>query len=278
MKKKKLLIITGLTGFIGTSLLNNKLFLENFEIIGINTTDYLLFDKKIKKIAESEFYKKIKKYKTVDVLHLAQLYDLDENNKIKIWESNYNFGVNFFRNLIENNIKISSILFTNTVFSLSGNQDLKNSSYVLSKNKFSSFLDTFSKENVINYIEVYLSNTLGIDDTRNKIIPNIIKSIFNKDSYEIRNFESYLNILDVDLILNQFYKLFSINSSRKITIISKYEFLISSIYNFLNNYINNGKEVEIKKQLSVDTISDTDFKKIDFNLSDTLKKIVDDLI
>ena len=123
MKKKKLLIITGLTGFIGTSLLNNKLFLENFEIIGINTTDYLLFDKKIKKIAESEFYKKIKKYKTVDVLHLAQLYDLDENNKIKIWESNYNFGVNFFRNLIENNIKISSILFTNTVFSLSGNQD-----------------------------------------------------------------------------------------------------------------------------------------------------------
>ena len=278
MKKKKLLIITGLTGFIGTSLLNNKLFLENFEIIGINTTDYLLFDKKIKKIAESEFYKKIKKYKTVDVLHLAQLYDLDENNKIKIWESNYNFGVNFFRNLIENNIKISSILFTNTVFSLSGNQDLKNSSYVLSKNKFSSFLDTFSKENVINYIEVYLSNTLGIDDTRNNIIPNIIKSIFNKDSFEIRNSESYLNILDVDLILNQFYKLFSINSSRKITIISKYEFLISSIYNFLNNYINNGKEVEIKKQLSVDTISDTDFKKIDFNLSETLKKIVDDLI
>lgn len=278
MKKKKLLIITGLTGFIGTSLLNNKLFLENFEIIGINTTDYLLFDKKIKKIAESEFYKKIKKYKTVDVLHLAQLYDLDENNKIKIWESNYNFGVNFFRNLIENNIKISSILFTNTVFSLSGNQDLKNSSYVLSKNKFSSFLDTFSKENVINYIEVYLSNTLGIGDTRNKIIPNIIKSIFNKDSYEIRNSESYLNILDVDLILNQFYKLFSINSSRKITIISKYEFLISSIYDFLNNYINNGKEVEIKKQLSVDTISDTDFKKIDFNLSETLKKIVDDLI
>jgi len=278
VKKKKLLIITGLTGFIGTSLLNNKLFLENFEIIGINTTDYLLFDKKIKKIAESEFYKKIKKYKTVDVLHLAQLYDLDENNKIKIWESNYNFGVNFFRNLIENNIKISSILFTNTVFSLSGNQDLKNSSYVLSKNKFSSFLDTFSKENVINYIEVYLSNTLGIGDTRNKIIPNIIKSIFNKDSYEIRNSESYLNILDVDLILNQFYKLFSINSSRKITIISKYEFLISSIYDFLNNYINNGKEVEIKKQLSVDTISDTDFKKIDFNLSETLKKIVDDLI
>lgn len=278
MKKKKLLIITGLTGFIGTSLLNNKLFLENFEIIGINTTDYLLFDKKIKKIAESEFYKKIKKYKTVYILHLAQLYDLDENNKIKIWESNYNFGVNFFRNLIENNIKISSILFTNTVFSLSGNQDLKNSSYVLSKNKFSSFLDTFSKENVINYTEVYLSNTIGIDDTRNKIIPNIIKSIFNKDSCEIRNSESYLNILDVDLILNQFYKLFSINSSRKITIISKYEFLISSIYNFLNNYINNGKEVEIKKQLSVDTISDTDFKKIDFNLSETLKKIVDDLI
>lgn len=278
MKKKKLLIITGLTGFIGTSLLNNKLFLQNFEIIGINTTDYLFFDKKIKKIAESEFYKKIKKYKTVDVLHLAQLYDLDENNKIKIWESNYNFGVIFFRNLIENNIKISSILFTNTVFSLSGNQDLKNSSYVLSKNKFSSFLDTFSKENVINYIEVYLSNTLGIDDTRNKIIPNIIKSIFNKDSFEIRNSDSYLNILDVDLILNQFYKLFSINSSRKITIISKYEFLISSIYNFLNNYINNGKEVAIKKQLSVDTISDTDFKKIDFNLSETLKKIVDDLI
>ena len=278
MKKKKLLIITGLTGFIGTSLLNNKLFLQNFEIIGINSTDYLFFDKKIKKIAESEFYKKIKKYKTVDVLHLAQLYDLDENNKIKIWESNYNFGVIFFRNLIENNIKISSILFTNTVFSLSGNQDLKNSSYVLSKNKFSSFLDTFSKENVINYIEVYLSNTLGIDDTRNKIIPNIIKSIFNKDSFEIRNSDSYLNILDVDLILNQFYKLFSINSSRKITIISKYEFLISSIYNFLNNYINNGKEVEIKKQLSVDTISDTDFKKIDFNLSETLKKIVDDLI
>ena len=33
MKKKKLLIITGLTGFIGTSLLNNKLFLENFEIL-----------------------------------------------------------------------------------------------------------------------------------------------------------------------------------------------------------------------------------------------------
>lgn len=278
MKKNKLLIITGLTGFIGTSLQNNKLFCQNFEIIGVNTTDYLLVDKQLKKITESNFYSIIKKYETVDILHLAQLYDLNENNKLKIWESNYNFGVNFFNNLIKNNVKISNILFTNTLFSFSNEQDIKNSSYVRAKNKFSSFLDLFSMENSINYIEVYLSNTVGPDDTRNKLIPNIIKSIINKDSFQVQNPRSFINVLDVDLVLNNFYKLLSLKHSFKITIISKYEFLISSIYDFLDNYINNGKEVEIKRQHSVDNISATDLKKIDFNLSKTLKKIIDDLI
>lgn len=278
MKKNKLLIITGLTGFIGTNLQNNKLFLQNFEIIGVNTKDYFHINKKIRIITESDFYSIVNKNDTVDILHLAQLYDLNENNKIKIWESNYGFGVNFFNNLIKNNVKISNILFTNTFFSFSDEQNIKNSSYVLSKNKFSSFLDLLSKENSINYIEVYLHNTLGLNDTRNKLIPNIIKSINNKDKFDIQNPNSFINILDVEIVLLQFYNFLALNKSSKTVIISKYEFLISSIYNFLYNYINNAKEIKLIKQLSIENISYIDIKKIDFNLSVTLKKIVDELI
>tara|TARA_B100000427_G_scaffold199891_1_gene166195 strand:+ start:180 stop:1025 length:846 start_codon:yes stop_codon:yes gene_type:complete len=278
--KKKLLIITGVTGFVGSSLIKNKLFLENFDILGVNSKEYFAFENKLEIINKNVFLDRAKNYKDVSLIHLATLYDLNEENKELIYKANYNFGTKFIEALCENKIYINSILYTNTAFIYSEDENIRKSSYVISKDNFSQYLNKFSKKNNINLMEIYLSNTFGLGDKRNKLIPNMIKSIKSGEEFIINNPSAFINILDVEILIEEFFRILNFNKSIKCSMFSKHEFSITSIYEFLDSLINNKKITEIISELSSagdlfpDDINNTYFE---FNLSKSLTKICNHL-
>ena len=119
MGKKKILIVTGATGFIGTEILRNKLFLKDYEILGLSSKKFFLLSSKLETISKQEFLGIAQKSQHVDVLHLATFYDLNEENKELIHKSNFTFGKEFFEELKNNDVRLMNILYTNTVFSFS---------------------------------------------------------------------------------------------------------------------------------------------------------------
>tara|TARA_B100001741_G_C16459647_1_gene554516 strand:+ start:38 stop:883 length:846 start_codon:yes stop_codon:yes gene_type:complete len=278
--KKKLLIITGITGFVGSSLIKNKSFLESFDILGVNSKEYFSVKNKLEIINKNAFIDKVKNYKDVSLVHLATFYDLNEDNKKLIYQANYSFGIEFIETLYKNKISINSILYTNTAFIFSKDENIRKSSYVISKDNFSEYLNEFAKKKDINLIEIYLSNTFGLGDKRKKLIPNMIESIKSGEEFVINNPSAFINILDIEILIEEFFKILNLNKSFKCSMLSKYEFSITSIYEFLNSYINNKKTNEIISKISSDgdlLPANVNNKYFEFNLSKSLMKICNHL-
>jgi|TARA_Y100000816_G_C26101834_1_gene584225 nucleoside-diphosphate-sugar epimerase len=278
--KKKILIVTGVTGFIGSEILRNKLFLKDYEILGLNSKNFFLLGKKLDTISQQEFLSIAQKSKHVDVLHLATFYDLNEENKEMIYKSNFTFGKEFFEELKNNDVRLVNILYTNTVFSFSSDSYLNKSTYVRSKNKFSEFLHEFSHESNINFIEVFLSNTIGKNDFRKKLIPNMVSSIKKDKNFHIQNPNSYINILDIDIITNEIYSLYQLNNRNKYSFLSKKEYLISSINNYLTSYLIENKKSKIKykeSELGNSFPSEINLKYFEFEFEKLLLEICNDM-
>ena len=111
--------------------------MKNFTIYGLNSSGYFKLEDSLIEIDETNFLKSIKQSKSLSILHLATFYSLDEVDKEQIIHSNYEFGLSFFNLLLENEIVITTILYTNTMFLFFDENNIKKSTYVLTKNKFS---------------------------------------------------------------------------------------------------------------------------------------------
>ena len=280
MGKKKILIVTGATGFIGTEILRNKLFLKDYEILGLSSKNFFLLSSKLETISKQKFLSIAQKSQHVDVLHLATFYDLNEENKELIYKSNFTFGKEFFEELKNNDVRLMNILYTNTVFSFSFDEHFSKSTYVRSKNKFSEFLDEFSQESNINFIEVFLSNTIGKNDFRKKLIPNMVSSIKTNNNFYIQNPNSYINILDIDIISNEIYSLYQLNNRVKYSFLSKKEYLISSINSYLTSYLieNKKNKIEYKEsELGNSFPSEINLKYFEFEFEKLLLEMCDDI-
>lgn len=246
MQKKNVLIVTGITGFIGTNIANSVYFNQNFEIYGLSSKKFFKLESKLTEIDEDYFYQIIKN-REICLLHLATFYSLNENEKKKILDSNLEFGIDFFNTLLINKVDIKSILYTNTVFSFSENEKIKKSTYVITKNKFSRYLRKVSLEKNINLVEVYLDNTFGKDDKRKKIIPSMINAASNNLEIEIKNPDSYINLTPVSGILKIFEQLIDKQKNCEVAIFSPYEYKLDSINAYIREFFNNGSSLRIEK-------------------------------
>ena len=244
--KKNVLVITGITGFIGNSILNNKDFVKNFTIYGLNSSGYFKLEDSLIEIDETNFLKSIKQSKSLSILHLATFYSLDEVDKEQIIHSNYEFGLSFFNLLLENEIVITTILYTNTMFLFFDENNIKKSTYVLTKNKFSEYLNSISKKQGINFIEIYLNNTFGPNDTRKKIIPLIFDSLLNKKEFQIKNPEKFISLIPIDKILEIFIKLLNKKESYKGVVYSSLEYELDSLNSYIFKSYNDKKREKIK--------------------------------
>ena len=220
-------IVTGGSGFLGLNFIENykydlsNLFvikhrniLEKYKnnFIDLDTLETTIQNRKEK----------------IRIYHFATLYSLDENYKSEIYESNLNFGKRLFQYIPTE--LIDSIIYTNTMFSF--NELHKNSSYVTSKNMFSKYLkESFDNEIIF---EVFLDNTFGHNDNRDKIIPIIFEAVRKGKPNPVKNKEVYLNftnVLDVIEYLNE--NKFEKNSFK---LVSNKNHNLFSIFESLNEY------------------------------------------
>ena len=214
--KGKKIFITGHTGFKG-SWLTYILFLSGAKIAGYslkaeNKFDnfYLLnLEKKIKNYYgdvtdKKNLSEKIKKFKPDIIFHLAAqpLVKESYNNPINTFSTNIIGTLNVLETLREvNSIKSAVIITSDKCYKNYekrsgyseedelGGEDPYSASKAAAENVFFSYQNSFFKnKNKIGLVSVRAGNVIGGGDwSKDRIIPDLIKSIINKKRFTIRS-------------------------------------------------------------------------------------------
>lgn len=210
MKRKlrlhKTIYVTGITGFIGSSLLPHLLNKYN-KVINFNRGGtFQVIDKvqsEEKKISEEI----IRENPSNILINLATLY-VPYPNSTQVME-----------NLIEANILFPS----RVISSLSILEDLKivnavsyhqlldfpsQNVYSLSKELFKVFLD----HQELEIVNTYIFDTFGSGDTRNKVTDIFIKNILNGNDITIPSNEIKINLSDSEAVCLSMLNTFDLNS------------------------------------------------------------------
>tara|TARA_Y100001935_G_C17305220_1_gene511896 strand:+ start:2713 stop:3549 length:837 start_codon:yes stop_codon:yes gene_type:complete len=276
---EKTLLITGMTSFTGRSYLKESSSLNYDVIIGQGSNNYFKFENEnLIEIENEEYLKILSKSSEINLLHLATFYSLNDEYKNKIYEANVEFGKNIL-NLLKN-YQLKKIVYTNSLFAFNKNSMIRNSDYVKTKLDFSEILNEFSLENNIFFNEIYLDNTFGFGDNRNKILPIILSSIVNNEPNPVQNPKNYINLINIYDLIKTINSLMDIENSLKFAIYSKNDFEIKSIYEFCKKYYQKKELLKIKsKKTIIDEKIPTSIKKIEIEydiqklLTSTIKNI-----
>lgn len=227
---KRLIIISGSTSFLGRSLIE---LLDDEDLLEINRNNSIYKNKKFENSNLASYENIFKNYEEIFFIHLASFYSLDEKYKKEIFEANITFGTEIL-NILPTK-KTKKILYTNTVFSLSNNKKILNSSYVKTKKNFSSILSRYAKSNSIAFLELFLSNTYGPNDIRNKILDKIINNFKENKNNPVLDKSTFINLMHVkDVAKNIKNNLFQLQSGRFL-LINKQSYKLHNIFNYLKN-------------------------------------------
>lgn len=225
------IIITGSTGYIGSKLIA-QLPHESILILNRNSIkkDKIIFYN-LNGLEEKNIETKFNQFVFV---HLATHFSKQEEDFEKIKNANIDFGVNLLQKLIHLNLK--KIIYTNTMFTYYKDEKLRNLYYTISKNSFSEILEIKSKKYGYLLDEIYLDNTFGGVDKRNKVLPLIKKSILLNEPSPILDPNAYINLLYFEDVILRIKKSISDNTNGKFSFINEKSINLHSIYEFLSNY------------------------------------------
>ena len=250
MEEKDLLLITGATGFIGSSILNQLDIIDHsYKILTFSSKK--IFDythSSLLEITNGEFKKLLRDFDNIYLIHLATFFSLDKKDNKKIVAANEKFGYDLLKSIEGTNLR--QIIYTNSLYLFSEDRNIKNSKYVETKTKFSIFLKEYTDQKSISFNEIFIGNTFGIGDERPKLIPQIIDSVKNGLNNPIKNPDVYINLVPVNVVVNEIINQIS-NESNRYSLISKYDYKISSIYEFCLNNLKKKKSKKIENKYSV---------------------------
>ena len=187
----KIIYVTGITGFIGRNLLH-YLLQKYKKVINFTRNDTLqIYEKdKIEEIDISRDF--FVKNPSDRLINLATLYQPCPNSVLELKnliEANILFpaGVCSYLSQIEN-LKIINALSYHQLLSFKA-QNV----YSLSKELFKEFLDHQKNE----IVSLYIFDTFGSGDTRNKVVDIFIKNVLTGNSITIPSNEVKINLADV---------------------------------------------------------------------------------
>lgn len=194
------LLITGSSGFIGSNILLNLLNKYNIYI-----TSRRKINKKFKKLKVIYFKnhldlnKKLKKIKIDIIIHCGTHYVKNHNfsdiNKLTL--ANIEFGVILLENL--NSMRVKKFINFSTVWqNYNGNLDLAYNLYSAFKLSYSKILDYYIRKfTYIKFYNLFISDTYGENDKRNKLINLIKRNIHNNKKIRIISKKLSINLLNV---------------------------------------------------------------------------------
>ena len=227
------LIISGSSGFIGTNLLN---YLQNQNIYRVkkdksNEEIYFLdsLNNKINKLESSNNF---------TFIHLATFFTKDISLDKFVYESNYRYGKRILNKL--ENVNLEKIIYTNSMYCYYPDSKTRELQYTKSKLQFSDYLNKYCIDKKISYEEIFLDNTYGPNDSRDKILPNIAKSIINFQENPILNPNNLVNLIHVNDVVSQLIDAANRSGSYKYAMLNKKSILLISIYEYLNEYFTKG--------------------------------------
>jgi len=226
--ENKAVIVSGSSGFIGKKFLKtypNKYFYR------VSRIDNKIFLEDIQNKLDKD---SLNPDRDVVLLHLATHFSKDPKDNDLIFEANINFGKNLLNKLSSFNLK--KIVYTNTMFNFYNEKNVRNLYYTKTKQTFGEFLKNFCIKENIFYEEIFLDNTFGVNDTRNKIIPLIVDSIINGKENPILNPDALINLVSVEDVVIRLYKAISDNRDQSSIFVQEKSFQLKSIYDFLNHY------------------------------------------
>ena len=167
---------TGITGFIGRNLLHTLLEKYNFVLNFERKQKISIHQKNAKKILKDFDFKILEDYSSEILIHLATLYNPSPKNEFEeneILQSNLNFPIQVCKTLEEINLK--KIITTSSYIQLIP-EDEQNL-YAKSKSDFIKWA-----EQTFEITEIFLFDSFGSDDNREKVIDIFIKkSLLNEE-------------------------------------------------------------------------------------------------
>ena len=103
------------------------------------------------------------------------------------------------------------------------------------------YVETFCKDNKILFNEIYLDNTYGINDPRNKVIPLILKSVLENLKTQLATPTILLTLVHVKDVVNHIYDTIKKSRSSSNLYLHPKTINLQSIYKHLceNNKIEN---------------------------------------
>ena len=208
---KKLVIITGVTSFLGRNVAK-KLIKENYEVIGI-----------LRPESKKSLIKDITGLKTITIdfnkIDLKEFNDIEYNYKVKkciekIAESNkeiyfIHFGWGNTLNRNDFTAQMLNVDYSKKVFDIAkligaksfifaGSQAEKSNitAYGMAKNNFADWAS--NNNDSINFIHLRIHSIYGIGDRDNSLIMSIIKSVKENKSIELSSLNYFWNFLYID--------------------------------------------------------------------------------
>ncbi|WP_299213020.1 GDP-mannose 4,6-dehydratase [uncultured Aquimarina sp.] len=250
---KKIVFITGITGFTGVHL-ENFFLSEGWEVFGTTfqtseNKNHFLCD--ITK--KGEIKKIIKGLQPNYIVHTAAVSFVEASNKVEMYKVNVFGTLNLLDAIIESNINPEKIIIVSSA-AVYGNigetlsEDLcphpinhYGNSKLVMENLIKAY---FSK---LNVIITRPFNYTGVGQSLEFLIPKIVSHFKNKKSIiELGNLEVYREFNDVDYLVRCYYKLLlSEDTSEIVNICTGRTNNISEVLSFLEKISNHKIEIKV---------------------------------
>jgi CDP-paratose synthetase len=256
--KKKTLLLTGTTGFIGHKFLLFALS-KNFYVIDIlrsknNNNKKIknlksLYPKNYKNIFFSnnkELSKKLKNINADYFINFATLYSNTHNHSqiTNFINSNILFPTIIY-DIINN--KIKKMINFGSMMQHSQNEKLVSKNfYAATKNAFEMICNYYANiNNKTKFYNIKFYESVGDNDNRKKLIPSIIQNYKKNRITKIISKQLSLNIIHTDDIINSIMVLLNNNvKSGSYCIKNKHNIKISDLIKFLNNKLS--RKIKVK--------------------------------